>query len=55
MGYFYPASPAEAEECLRQMSNRAKHTFQSLAHIKYGIEKNFGKQIELDLKEVSSL
>lgn len=53
MGYFYPVSQAEATDCFRSMSNRAKKTFRTLQNIRNGLAVEFGNQLKLDVKEVA--
>ena len=52
-GYFWPETPEEAEACYRQMRNRAAHTFQTLGYIRLAVEKEFGKQMEMEFKETA--
>jgi biotin operon repressor len=49
-GYFYPATQEEAEECLRQLENRAKHTFRTWWNVKKAVEETFKNESQLELE-----
>jgi predicted house-cleaning NTP pyrophosphatase (Maf/HAM1 superfamily) len=49
-GYFWPKDAYEAKECLRQLENRAKHTFRTWWNVKKAVEETFKNKTQLELE-----